>query len=109
MIPLSTEKESTGNPLIFHALTLTGSPSVEFKENVSEQGISLSTHSFCHSSVAFCSNHKRQSLKFTFFINILDWNTKEIKLVGVYLLAIYFNHASPSTTVLIHFSPNCFD
>ena len=38
MIPLSTEKASTGNPAICQALIFTGSPSVVVNENVSEQG-----------------------------------------------------------------------
>ena len=52
MIPLSTENESTGNPSIFHALILTGSPRVALREKVSEQGMKCSWQSFCHSSVA---------------------------------------------------------
>lgn len=43
-IPLSTEKESTGRPAMFHARIFTGLPSVAFKENDSEHGIFLTLH-----------------------------------------------------------------
>lgn len=42
MMPLSTEKESTGRPAMFQARILTGSPRVVLRENVSEQGIIFS-------------------------------------------------------------------
>lgn len=42
MIPLSTEKESTGRPAMFQARIFTGSPSVTLRENVSEHGMCFS-------------------------------------------------------------------
>ena len=50
-IPLSMEKESTGNPAICHALILTGSPSVALREKLAEQRIFLSLHIFSQSAM----------------------------------------------------------
>ena len=54
MIPLSTEKLSTGNPAIFQSRILTGSPKVFTMEKTLEQGISFSRHKSIHSWVASC-------------------------------------------------------
>lgn len=51
MIPLSTENMSDGNPAMFQALILTGSPKVFVREKSSEQGISLILHTDVHSFV----------------------------------------------------------
>jgi hypothetical protein len=45
----STEKESLGNPSIFHALIFTGSPKTFCNENISEEGIPFSLHFFTQS------------------------------------------------------------
>lgn len=42
MTPLSMEKLSLGNPKMFHAWILIGSPKVLLRENSCEQGIFLS-------------------------------------------------------------------
>ena len=49
MMPFSTEKESTGSPAMFHALILTGSPSVAVTEKEGEQGMFFCVQRVCHS------------------------------------------------------------
>ena len=54
MMALSTEKESTGSPEMFHARILTGSPRVALTEDVGEQGIFFFWQMVCHSWMASC-------------------------------------------------------
>ena len=53
-MPLSTEKESTGSPAMFHARILTGLPRVALRENDSEQGIFFILHCSTQLDIQSC-------------------------------------------------------
>ena len=57
MIPFSTEKLSVGNPAMFHARVLTGSPKLWIREKSSEHGIPFFLTSFTHCCTWSC--HKQ--------------------------------------------------
>lgn len=64
-IPLSTEKESTGRPAMFHARIFTGLPSVAFKENDSEHGIFLTLHCSTQPDIQSCQQTTQMTISLT--------------------------------------------
>ena len=61
IIPLSTEKESTGRPAMFQARILTGLPSVAFKEKDSEHGIFFTLHCSTQLDMQSCARREREA------------------------------------------------
>jgi hypothetical protein len=74
IIPLSTEKLSTGKPAICQLLILTGSPRVTLREKFSEQGIFFDLH---NSDQFFMHSFK---IKLLIVIKIMQKTTSELTL-----------------------------